>query len=38
VKHPKTKRIALTEGVDTGRTVLKLAAEQGIKYLSKGRL
>ncbi len=34
VKHPKTKRIALTGGVDTGRNVLKLAAEQGIKFVT----
>jgi len=34
VRHPKTKRIALTGGVDTGRTVLKLAADGGIKYVT----
>jgi len=34
VKHPKTKRIALTGGVDTGRAVLKLAAEGGIKQVT----
>jgi betaine-aldehyde dehydrogenase len=34
VKHPKVKRISLTGGVDTGRTVLKLAAEQGIKSVT----
>jgi acyl-CoA reductase-like NAD-dependent aldehyde dehydrogenase len=31
VKHPEIRRIALTGGVDTGRAVLKLAAESGIK-------
>ncbi|MBI4490834.1 MAG: aldehyde dehydrogenase family protein [Deltaproteobacteria bacterium] len=34
VKHPRTKRIALTGGVDTGRAVLKLAAEGGIKHVT----
>jgi betaine-aldehyde dehydrogenase len=34
VKHPKTSRIALTGGVDTGRAVLKLAAEGGIKNVT----
>jgi len=34
VKHPKTKRIALTGGVDTGRAVLRLAAEGGIKHVT----
>jgi len=34
VKHPKTRRIALTGGVETGRTVLKLAAEGGIKQVT----
>ncbi|MFQ5851839.1 MAG: aldehyde dehydrogenase family protein [Candidatus Binatia bacterium] len=34
VTHPKIKRIALTGGVDTGRTVLKLAAEGGIKNVT----
>lgn len=34
VKHPKTRRIALTGGVETGRTVLKLAAEEGIKQVT----
>ncbi|MBI2987216.1 MAG: aldehyde dehydrogenase family protein [Deltaproteobacteria bacterium] len=34
VRHPKTRRIALTGGVDTGRAVLKLAAEGGIKNVT----
>ena len=34
VKHPGIKRIALTGGVETGRAVLRLAAEGGIKYVT----
>ncbi|MBI4523313.1 MAG: aldehyde dehydrogenase family protein [Deltaproteobacteria bacterium] len=34
VKHPKIKRISLTGGVETGRNVLRLAAEQSIKYIT----
>lgn len=34
VRHPKTGRIALTGGIDTGRAVLKLAAEGGIKHVT----
>lgn len=34
VKHPKIKRIALTGGVDTGRAVMKLSAEGGIKQIT----
>ncbi len=30
VRHPKTRRIAFTGGLDTGRAVLRLAAESGI--------
>ena len=34
VKHPKIKRIALTGGVDTGRAVIKLSAEGGVKQVT----
>ncbi len=34
VKHPQIKRIALTGGVDTGRAVMKLSAEGGIKQIT----
>lgn len=34
VQHPKIRRIALTGGVDTGRAILKLAAESGIKNVT----
>lgn len=34
VRHPRTSRIALTGGIDTGRAVLRLTAEGGIKHVT----